>query len=289
MRTACLTSLVAYGVVWAAAETAQAQPLFAHAESIESTVVNADLVVIAKLVKLGDVRQVEGREVGAATIAIEQTLKSDRTTDEPYEKLQIPIPRDTAVLTDWIERSSRLLVVYDDYAPDATTVIELVPGKMEVLTAEFTLLRDPEAVIGAAEEALRRMSPRVKRLHTFGVRVPLDLVKKTQWDKYHGLVLDVPVDDRLEKRAIEYVQSESYLEREEAARALRYFKSDENIARLEPLLADPGWAYLHHPRENKGVEVRLYGVRQEAYKTLKSWGVDVEEPLIREEAARSGD
>ena len=76
--------------------------------------------------------------------------------------------------------SSRLLVVYEEYAPYATTVIELVPGKMEVLTADFTLLREPETVIRATKEALRRMSPAVKRIHTFGLHVPRELIAKTQ-------------------------------------------------------------------------------------------------------------
>jgi hypothetical protein len=40
---------------------------------------------------------------------------------------------------------------------------------------------------------------------------------------------------------------------------------------------------VYHAEENKGVEVRTYGVRQEAYQTLKSWGVDVKKPTIREE------
>jgi hypothetical protein len=287
MRSASLTSVIAIGVFLAAVEPTSAQPLFAHAESIESTVVNADLVFIAKLVKLGDATQVDGLEVHAATIAIERTLKQEIYNDESYELLQVRIARSAAVLTDWIERSCRLLVLLKDDAPYANTVIELVPGKMEVLKADFTLLREPEEVIRAAAESLRRMSPAVKRVHTFALRVPLNHVAKTRWAEYHGLTLDVPVDEQLEKRAVEYLRSENYLEREQAVRALRYFKSDENISQVEAMLNDPGWAYLHHPQENNGIEVRLYGVRDAAYKTLKSWGMDVDKPMIREEIVRS--
>ena len=105
MRAACLTSLITFCVVWAAAQTTHAQPLVAQAESIESTVVNADLVFIAKLVKVGDGKQIEGREVHAVTIAIEQTLKKEVYNDEPYELLQVRIPGGAAVLADWMERS----------------------------------------------------------------------------------------------------------------------------------------------------------------------------------------
>jgi hypothetical protein len=169
-------------------------------------------------------------------------------------------------------------------------MIELVPGKMEVLTADFTLLRDPEAVIGAVEDALLRVSPAAKRIHTFGLAIPREAVAETKWEEYYAtgghLVLSVPVDERLENRAHEYISSDSYQRREEGIRALRYFKSDENVMRARMLLDDPGWAYLYHAQENEGVEVRIYGVRREAYRTLKYWGTSVEKPTLREEVRR---
>ena len=82
------------------------------------------------------------------------------------------------------------------------------------------------------------------------------------------------------------LQSDAYLDREEAARALRYFPSEENTARLKRLWNDPGWAYLRHAEENHGIEVRVYGVRREAYETLKSWGVNADKPTTREEVRK---
>ena len=99
-------------------------------------------------------------------------------------------------------------------------------------------------------------------------------------------MLKVPVDERLEARGHEFIKSDQYMRWGEGARALRYFKSDENIARLKGLLDDPGWSYLHHPDQNDGLEVRLYGVRDDAFQTLKSWEVDVPKPVIREEIQR---
>jgi hypothetical protein len=181
-----------------------------------------------------------------------------------------------------------LLVAIKDDAPepDSVTVLDLSPGSLEVLTADFRLLRDPEAVLRAARDAVRRPPAPVKRLHTFRMMVPRPIIAGTRWESYYEtggyLTLSVPVDDRLEHRARDAIHSQSYLRREEGARALRYFRSDQNIVELKRLLNDPGWAYLRHPQENQGVEVRLYGVRQEAYRALKLWGLDVEEPLIRE-------
>ncbi len=107
MRTAGLKSLIVFGVSLIASVQAHAQPLFPHAESIESTVANADFVVIAKLVDFRGGEQTDEREGHDATIAIEETLKKDVRTAEPYRRLGIYIPRPASVLADWKERSCR--------------------------------------------------------------------------------------------------------------------------------------------------------------------------------------
>ena len=287
MRAACLNSFLVVGALLSGTEPLTAQPLIAHARSIESVVVNSDLVFVARIVTIGDAERVDGQEVHNTTIAIERTLKQDLFTDEPYRKLQMHIPRSGPVLTDWQERSSRLLVAYDADAPYATTVIELVPGNMEIFRADLTLLCEPEEVVRAAEDVLGRMPRGIRRIHTFGLQVPHERITGTEWGKFHGLVLNVPVDEQLKRRALRQIRSEHYHLREEGVRALRYFQSDENVERIKSLLDDPGWGYLYHAQENDGVEVRIYGVRQEAYRTLKSWGVTVEKPTIREDVPHS--
>lgn len=291
MPNARLTFLVMIGLPCLVASVpAHAQPLFPHAESIESTVANADLVFIAKLVKFGEREPVEGRVVHNTTIAIEETLKQRPREDEPYRRLQVYMPRSRSVLADWKKRSCRLLVATDEYAPYATTVIELTPGRMEVMSAEIKLLRDPDDVIKIAKETVRRMPAAVKRIHTFDLQVPRKIVAGTEWEKYYNtgghLRLSVPVDKKLEKRAQDYVRSEEPHKRGEGARALVYFKSDENLALVRPLLEDPGITYVQPAYEDKGEE-RVYGARYAAYRTLKSWGVDVEEPVIREEVRKA--
>lgn len=291
MRAGFLMWLLVVGVLLAVAQQARAQPLFAHADSIESTVANADLVFIATLVDFREGEQRDGREAHGTTIAVEETLKKDLFRIEPYGRIQMNMPHNMSVLADWKQRSSRLLVAYDECAPYATTVIELVPGRMEILKADFTLLRDPEAVIRAAEKRLRGMPEGVRRLHNFRLQVPRETVAETKWDEYYAtggyLLLSVPVDEQLEKRAIEYMHSERYGKRKEGARALRYFKSEKNILRVRELLDDPGWAHVYRAQENSGIEVRFYGVRQEAYRTLEFWGVKVDKPLIRDEVQKS--
>ena len=290
MRAAILKSYLAFVLLLlAAVRPARAQPLIASVGSIECAIANADMVFVARLLKFDHAERIEGRDVHSATIAIEDTLKKDLFTVEPYRKLQIYLTHNRLVLADWVEHSSRLMVMYDHYSPYETQVIELVPDKMEVLKADFTLLRDPETVIRAAKAMLRRTPAGISRLHTFNLEVPRKVVAETSWHEFHSLMLSVPVDEQLEKRAIEYIRSPNYSRRDEGVRALRYFKSDENIARVRSLLDDPGWSYLHHPLENNGVEVRIYSVRREAFRNLKSWGIDTDKPVIREEIRRTSE
>ena len=287
MRITCLKPLIAVCVSLIVSGEAYAQPLIAGAVSIECTIANADLVFVAKLVDFGFEQQVEDLKFYEGTIEIEETLKAGIFQDEPYRKLQVRLPHySRTVLTHWQEHSIRLLVTVNEDDLDATRVIALTDEPLEILTADFQLLRDPEAVIRIAKETVSRLPAPVRRIHTFRVSVPREVFVETQWKARHGMELVVPVDERLEKRALDGILSVSVMTREESARALRYFKSDENVARLKTLLNDPGWGYFKHPAENNGIEVRDYVVRAAAFGTLKSWGVKVEQPVIREEVRK---
>jgi hypothetical protein len=275
--------------VFAAVET-QAQPLFPAARSIEATVANADLVVVGTLIKFVAKEQTVqrgGHEIG---LEVSETLKQDLFTD-PYERLGLRVANPPDEINDWLSRGNKLLVAHDDNAPDECTVFELAPGRCEVLTADFTLLRDGKDVLAAAKETVRRMPVAIERIHTYPLVVPRAVIAGTKWEPYYGtgghLRLSVPVDQKLEKRAQDYIDSDSYQNRQEGVRALRYFSSNQNIARVKRLLVDPGWGHLKHAGENQGVEVRWYGVRDEAYRTLRAWGVDVEKPVIREEVRKN--
>lgn len=288
MLASLLKSFVAVGVSLVAAVPAYAQPLFGRAESIESTVVNADRVFIGRLVEFGEGRADE-REGQEGTMGVEDVIKAEHFADEePAQRLRVHLSYPAPVLASWKDHSHRLLVAVNGDDPKATRVIDLAPEGLAALTEDLTLLRDPDAVLRVAREVVRRTPAAVRRLHNFGLVVPRETVVGTKkWEEYYAtggwLVLNVPVDGRLEMRARDAIRSKDYLRREEGGRALRYFKSDENIVRVKALLDDPGWSYRHHPQENEGVEVRFYGVRQEAYRTLKSWGVSADRPITRKE------
>jgi len=289
MRANTLKWVIGFGVSLIASGQAHAQPLSDKTDSIECTVANADVVFIATLVDFRVDEQGNDRDGHEATIAYEEVLKRDREPfyDDSYSDGQrrLHIPRPASVLEDWKERSCRLLVACDEYAPHQTKVIELSPDNLEVMTADVQLIRDPESVILLAREAVDRLPANVKRVHTFDLQVPREVVAGTSWEAcYHTgghLMLSVPVDEQLEKRAQDYVRSEDPHRRAEGARALAYFKSDENMALVRPLLDDPGITYLQPAFEGMA-GVRVYGARDSAYQTLRSWGIDVERPVVRE-------
>lgn len=291
IRWNCLLAAAAFLLF--AADQLNAQPLTATEECIEATVVNADLVFVGTIVAIKNEPDAKNANVWTCTVDADRTLKQGLFDNESQPSWQVEIARSRGVVDDWRKQSAKLLIAHQEYSRDLPTVIDLTPGKLAVWKADFTLLREPDEVLRAAEEAISQAPANVKRFHTFRLQVPQQVVADTKWNKYARtgghLRLLVPVNDELLKRAERALDSDSYSEREEGARALRYFKSDASIAKLKTLLNDPGWAYLTHPQQNNGVGTRIYGVRQAAYEALTIWGEEVERPVIREEFQESAE
>jgi hypothetical protein len=265
--------LIALAAALLGPASSRAQPLFGAAESIESTVLNAELVVVGKVI------EIDGK--GTTAVAVETTLKGKHR-----DRLSVSLSQPAKTVTAWRDRSSRLLIAARGESLVAVEVIDLADNDLHVLAADFTLLRKPADVIRAAGEAVRRM-PGVTRIETFRFPVPAEAAAGTAWEKYYGtggyVTLAVPVDERLEKRALEATRSDNPSRREEAARALRYFKSEANVARVRALLTDPAWSVAGRAEDKKGVESRFFRVREAAFDTLKYWGVKVDKPQTREE------
>ena len=273
-----------FAAAWASlfvSTAAQAQPLVGGVESIECAVANSFQVVVGTIVEVHAKVETDtsaGREV---TMLVEEILKGSH-----YERVRVGLRRPAADLAGWKERSTRLLVMQGDPRTEMD-VIDLTDKGLAVFTSDLTLLRKPEDVIRAAKETVRRM-PGVKRIERYKLRVPdRATVAGTKWEEVYKngsyIRVAVPIDDRLEKLAIEYLRAKDYEQRREGAILLSYFKSDENVARAKALLDDPNWGYSHRAEDNRGVEVRSYGVREMAYSALRDWGVKVEKPVTAEE------
>ena len=267
-------AILGLALLWVGQATAQ--PLIDTVESLESLVINADRVWVGRIVGVRDKPIPGGSKLPGITIAIEETLKLP-LFEQGFDKIGLFVEHPTARFKTFAERKSRLLIVHSDHNQFSPKLIDLTPGKAELFTADFTILHKPDAILQTAREIIRRAPAYVRQLHTFRLTIPRDVLARSNLGAYGQLI--VPVDEQLETRAIEFLKSKSDVKRSEAAKILRYFKSDANIDRLRTLLKDSG--YSQQMTEGQAGE-KYYGVRDQAYQTLKAWGIEVERPVITE-------
>ncbi|MEX0612290.1 MAG: hypothetical protein WD229_09225 [Pirellulales bacterium] len=266
--TRCLLLVIC---IWPfVAVPAHAQPLVGSTTSLEAKVALSDVVVVGKITEFK-------RRAGEATIAVEQTLKG-----KPQDRLTVQVSGSEPPLDHWKIQGSRLMLFVRERIVYVESILDLSDGELEIMTADFAVLRKAEEAIRVAKEAGGRRTA-TKTSELFNLSVPGEAWAGTAWrHRCTHLSLAVPVDDRLERRAIEYLGSKIYSQRQEGVQALAHFKSDANVARLKAMLADEGYAYLQHAENNAGIEVRHYGIRASAYEALAAWGVTVPMPVIRE-------
>ena len=171
MATASWRSLVAAAVSVFAASESHAQPQSTAARSIETTVANADLVVVGKLVEIAADEKPRNNEGNEILLVVEETLKQDLFTIDPYERHCVRVSQPLTEVQGWKLRATDCSSRTMTPAPHASTVIELCRAS-GVIAADFTLLRDPDAALQAAKETVRHMPVAIKRIHAFSLSVP---------------------------------------------------------------------------------------------------------------------
>ena len=219
-----------------------AQPIIIHRQSIDSTVATFQQVFVGRIVEIGtpttDRKRVSMQPV---VFAVEEVLRGERTTRIALPDFTYPM----ATLAGWQSHSNRLLIAVSHGAPSVSVVIDLDADSLEVWSADFVLMKNAADVIQAAKDEIRRTP-------TGSARSPDVQISAPNGDPF--LLLTIPADERLEKRAHAVLRGEHGWSREEAVEALKYFKSEENIRLLKSLLGD------------SDIEVR-----QRAYKVLTGW------------------
>lgn len=243
--------------------------------SVDVKVLNADIVILGKVSKVvrhdGGIVPVGLRGEADISVAVDETFKG-----EPQGELQRHLDggdlSTTTAIVEMFKKKSPVLVIGRDFtALDSKT--------LAVPTADGTILHNPDDVIRYVREVLRS-HPGIRHIDTF------TLPKPAKWKKDFGewsSGLIVPADAQLEKLALEYLRSNDAPTRTRGLDALRYFKSESNIALLKSLLNDPQFNGSPGAEFNKGIDVRVYTIRKQAYETLKVWAVDVNEPVLKEE------
>lgn len=193
------------------------------------------------------------------------------------------------VLTDWKTNGSRVLIFQlpSNHSTVSTGImvnaINLSDPDLKVLTANMQLLRDPQQVLRATENAINRHRG-IQRISTVMRTLPDDIAaafghpnQKDRTNELADLVEDVPVDADLERWAQSAVVSKRDTERQDAARALGYFPSDANAALLKRLLDDPAVMRPYYRSD------LYYFVRDTARDSLKRMGRKAPQPVSREE------
>jgi len=237
-----------------------AQPLIDSVTSIDSLVINADHVYVAKIIKVRDEPIPGGSKMPGFTFEVDEYLKVpiNEKLSRENKLMGMFVSPPTTKYKDWMNRSCQLLIIANDVSTHSPVVIELAPKKADVFTADFRLLHDPSEIIQAAKDAIARTPSNILRLYTFRLMLPSEIYKGTRWEGDYGLEMEVPADSQLEKWAIESLSHESPLNRRTATQALRYFKSEQNAKLIAELLDDPDST-----------------VRYLADETLKRWELEV--------------
>jgi hypothetical protein len=146
-------------------------------------------------------------------------------------------------------------------------------GDRFVYTLDLKNLRQPKEILDYTRTAITA-GEKIKKLrsHSF---------QSTETPGWVTRV--VPVDERLARQARRWVASNDPKWRLEGAKALQYFKSDENVAALKKLLKDPDYRLTDLGQDGQVTKRhRLYEVRQAAFASLKEMGIQVPEPVVRE-------
>jgi hypothetical protein len=245
--------------------------------TVDVLVLSQDPVVIGRITaaKEGANRSTD------VSIAVDEVLKG-AVRESTLQRVQEPLRGarlSAEELSLLASGKARVLVIGDRFMP-------LDDGNLAVPTVAGALLRDANAVVSHIREVFRS-HPGQNRVEAFQIPLP-DQFKNVSPFFDNGMLnswqqLAVPVDASLEKWGIETIQSGKEVYR--GFQALRFFKSDQNISFVKGLLDDPRYE-LRRADDNNGIEVRQYDVRRFAYDTLKSWRIDVTEPLVSEEIPR---
>ena len=146
-------------------------------------------------------------------------------------------------------------------------------GISEAATMDFNVLRRKDEILAAARAGVAAVAGREEPPVAYRVEVPFGTeLRPKRFGMTNLFELTVPLDHRLERHAKTWANSDLSQARLEAAKALRHFRSDENIRILRKLLDDK-IMYTFDEQSR-----RVYLIAEEAARVLEEWGEDVDRP-----------
>ncbi len=162
-----------------------------------------------------------------------------------------------------------------------------------IFSMDLSVLEKPNDILDAARAAAAEGGKR-GRVQGHDLDLPRGVMQRSGRSG-DANSLRVPVDRRLETLAHRLIESprdflagaeRAYADqlRLEGIGALRHFSSEKNVALLKPLLGDPAWS-IHVDPDGKEEE-SIRPPRSGPYETLRSWGIAVDKPVLREDAPK---
>jgi hypothetical protein len=289
----------------------RAKAVIVTGESIEWVLATSDCVVAGSVVKIERLAGPDQRKYELVTVAVSKTIKGTQTERLAFlsevQTLGAP-PKEYHFGQQWMDEGVPIMfcLVKNDgkrspFAIEKSAWVlrdavllgktkhkwTWMTGCIHVLTRDFDVLTDKDAILKYAEETVKS-TPKdyVPVSHT--VTVPTDTaVFRTMWSR-SSVRLILPVDRTLETFGQKWCSSVKPGERGQGADILGHFKSDKNIALLKSLLADPvkgeTTLYSSSSKNPGGLVYRknVYYVRQAAFDALSKLGAKVVRPVLEE-------
>ena len=273
-------------------------------DSLELQAADAQVIVTGTL---GPTEKVATEDFNGfrATLQITQTLKAERPNEPDAKTVQCYMPHAYERYFDAWQKDKTPLLVFlvptDRYRPRGSKTPVPVPlavrqppnaeptgiipfdgtAYSRAPTQDFKLLTKPDDILRAVTDSLRAAAQSKVQRQSDGtfpsltVNIPIDSPLDTALHSMSSNSLVVPISDRMEGDARQWIKSDILGLREDGVKVLAQFKSPENIALLKGLLADPVLTERHSA---DGRIEMIFPVRHLATEALRAWGVDIAPP-----------
>ena len=275
----------------AMASPARGQPIVEDLDSLEWMAADSSVVVRGTIIVHKSEEESPGLVWHTITLRVDETLKGPH---RPTISCAVGSNTIEKELARWKQSGRPVLAFLEDsryvfsrwryreylrfpLAPRKAWVkgsfVELDPAtRPGVYTLDLKPITQPEEILRAAREAIA-VPPASGKICGYWFSLPHQAGLKR---------LTVPIDARLEAKALRWIRSDDRDVRREGASALVMFPSDANAAILKGLLDDPAsWNIVINDGGRQRHE-RVYSVREETASVLKAWGYNVPPRVLRE-------
>jgi len=270
---------------------------------------------LGKAIRLGSLIFFAGRACAHAEIVVGDSLdwlvvSHDHVATTKVIRIEVPIPTSSA----WMERTivvqretslkgtppehsqfSRRVAEREAQLPIGTEFLVFFKDTTQIdyainlssppakgwhevaLSMDFNVLKTKKVIIDTVQARLAKLEH--ERPSGFlRLAVPTDKPAYMALWSGSACFLNVPADSEFKTKFMEELRSPDVKSRATAAYWLAKYPGQDVVGALKPLLKDPGTDVMQTFKNNRRQDITIYPVRQAAYKTLTTWGIEVPQP-----------